>query len=71
MNIYDPEVTAAGCVPQETTIEGVKLAHAYVPFQKLCDTFTPEGALMKGTAFPPLVNVYGWRPKDKGDTTGE
>lgn len=46
------------CVPQETVIKNVKLAHAYVPFEKLCTTFTPLSGLRKGTIFPPLYNVY-------------
>jgi hypothetical protein len=46
------------CIPQETCIDNVKLAHAYVPFQILCNTFTPLGALIRGTAFPPLYSDY-------------
>lgn len=42
------------CIPQETVLENVKLAQAYVPFQFLCSTFSPESSLMKGTIFPPL-----------------
>ena len=54
------------CIPQEMVINNVELAHAYVPFQKLCTTFTPLSGLRKGTIFPPLYNVYslrerGWR----------
>ncbi|NLH01291.1 MAG: spore coat associated protein CotJA [Clostridiales bacterium] len=52
------------CIPQETVIEDVRLARAYVPFQKLCTTFTPSGALMKGTIFPPLFDDYRWGKKE-------
>lgn len=55
------------CVPQETEITDVKLAYAYVPFQKLCETFPPLEGLRKGTIFPPLYNVYGWERLGKGD----
>lgn len=52
------------CIPQETAINNVILAHAYVPCQKLCDTFTPLGALKRGTAFPPLTGLYtAWEKK--------
>jgi hypothetical protein len=63
MIINNSEVSSDRCIPQETYIEDVELAHAYVPFQKLCDTFSPLESLRKGTAFPPLLNVYGWRPR--------
>lgn len=46
------------CVPQETVIEGVRLAAAYVPFQKYCTRFSPMEGLMKGTVFPELVSPY-------------
>jgi len=62
MNRYNP-VEAEKCIPQETYLCDVELAHAYVPFQKWCNTYTPLGALMRGTAFPPLYNVYGWESK--------
>ena len=29
------------CVPQETEINNVRLANAYVPMQRLCETFEP------------------------------
>lgn len=60
MYMKPPEVSTEKCIPQETAIYDVKLARAYVPFQKLCDTFTPLESLKKGTAFPPLVSVYRW-----------
>jgi hypothetical protein len=51
------------CVDHETVLEDVQLAHAYVPFQKWCPTFMPMTALKKGTAFPGLVDVYGWESR--------
>ncbi len=51
-------MTAEVCVPQETVIYDPQLAHAYVPFQKLCELFSPMDALRHGTAFPPLTNYY-------------
>lgn len=61
----------ANCIPQETVIKNVKLAHAYVPFQVLCNTFSPMEALKKGTAFPPLLDVYGWERNKMGDSDDE
>ncbi len=46
------------CVPQETVIENVTLAHAYVPFQKMCETFAPVSALSRGTIFPEMCGLY-------------
>jgi hypothetical protein len=54
------------CIDSEQVIEDPKLAHAYVPIQKFCPTFTPITALRKGTVFPGLVNVYGWENKEFG-----
>jgi len=58
---------AENCVPQETVIKDVELAHAYVPFEFMCSTFMPLEALKKGTAFPPLYRVYSWKGKREGD----
>lgn len=33
-------------------------AHAYVPYQSFTTTFPIGEALMKGTIFPELINVY-------------
>lgn len=55
------------CVPQETEINNVQLAQAYVPFQNMCETFAPLDALIKGTIFPALFNVYGWERKGRED----
>ena len=41
------------CIPQETTIKDVRLARAYVPFQK-CAVFFANGSFKRGTAFPEL-----------------
>ncbi len=46
------------CIPQETTITNVRLASAYVPFQKFCATFSPIKSLAEGTAFPELYSPY-------------
>lgn len=58
----NPEIQS-DCIPQETYISGVELARAYVPIQKLCDTFTPFVALTRGTAFPALAGLYRWNPR--------
>lgn len=46
------------CIPQEMIIRDVKLARAYVPFQRLCSTFPTIEALCKGTLFPELFSPY-------------
>ena len=53
------------CIPQETTLTNVRLAHAYVPFQKFCTTMSPIKSLMEGTVFPELTDMYmaGWESK--------
>lgn len=51
------------CVPQETVIRGVRLAEAYVPFQKMCTLFNPIDALKNGTAFPELYSPYAGKSK--------
>lgn len=63
-------VTPEKCIPQETVIENVKLARAYVPFEIRCTTFAPDMALTKGTIFPPLWDNYqrrkeGWMYGDE------
>jgi len=55
-DMHTPQSMA--CIPQETTITDVHLAHAYVPWQKMCTTYTPERALREGTAFPELSAPY-------------
>ncbi len=50
--------TPQPCVPQEIIIRNVKLARAYVPFQRFCSIFSPEEGLHKGTAFPELYQPY-------------
>lgn len=47
-----------GCVPMEKTIENVRLAQAYVPYQFFCNLFNYQTALEKGTAFPELYKPY-------------
>jgi hypothetical protein len=46
------------CIPQETVIRNVRLAAAYIPWQKLCTLFSPIEALKLGTAFPELYSPY-------------
>ncbi len=54
------DMTPGGnCIPLETPIMNVRLAHAYVPWQKLCDTMSPIRSLKEGTIFPELTNHYG------------
>lgn len=42
----------------------MKLAHAYVPFQRYTTNYPPQEALMKGTYFPDLYMPY--RPGQRG-----
>lgn len=65
----EPEFKAFGaycppenCIPQEMVIKNVRLAAAYVPYQKMCTIFSPIEALKHGTVFPELYSPY-----DKGD----
>lgn len=62
------------CIPQETVIRNVRLAAAYVPYQKLCTLLCPTEALKHGTAFPELYSPYERKDKrmnkfgnDRGD----
>lgn len=48
------QVNFQNCVPQEKTIYNVRLARAYVPFQKFCTTYVPLESLKRGTVFPEL-----------------
>jgi len=50
--------TMSDCIPQETTIENVRLAAAYVPYETLCVLFPPMEALRRGTCFPELYSPY-------------
>ncbi len=56
MNLYTAE--DRHCTPAETTITNVRLATAYVPFQKFCATLSPVKSLMEGTVFPELISPY-------------
>lgn len=51
------------CIPQETYIDDVRLAAAYIPYQYMCDLFHPMEALKTGTAFPELFSPYD--PKER------
>lgn len=55
--------TINNCIPQETVIKNVRLAAAYVPYQKLCTLFSPLEALKRGTAFPELYSPYDGEDK--------
>lgn len=57
------------CIPQENIIRDVRLAAAYVPYQKLCTLFSSLEALSKGTAFPELYSPYEGKDK-KYKSTG-
>ncbi|MFL0246006.1 spore coat associated protein CotJA [Candidatus Clostridium stratigraminis] len=52
------------CIPQETVIRNVRLAAAYVPYQKLCTILSPLEALTKGTVFPELYSPYEGKDKN-------
>ena len=66
-NYAEMAVSPGVCVPQETVINNVQLAHAYVPFEKMCTTFTPLMGLKNGTIFPPIYEVSGWERKRMED----
>ena len=42
--------------------ESQQLARAYIPFQQLGELFTPECALVYGTAFLELHQPYVFQP---------
>lgn len=42
-----------------------KLAHAYVPYQKMCKVYEPKEAICKGTIFPELYMPYEYDKKKK------
>lgn len=56
IDAYTPD--GRSCIPQETTITNVRLATAYVPFQRFCKTYSPLKSLAEGTAFPELYSPY-------------
>ena len=58
-NVADMMAPGSTCVPLETPIMDVRLAHAYVPWQKLCGTMSPMQSLKSGTIFPELTDQYG------------
>jgi hypothetical protein len=63
-NMHFPSM--ANCIPQETVIRNVRLAAAYVPYQKLCTLLPPLEALSLGTAFPELYSPYEKKDKKNG-----
>jgi hypothetical protein len=54
----------SNCIPQETVIKDVRLAQAYVPYQKLCTLFSPIEGLKRGTIFPELYSPYQGEDKN-------
>jgi hypothetical protein len=58
-NVNDMMAPMKTCVPLETPIMDVRLAHAYVPWQLLCGTMAPVQSLKAGTIFPELLGHYG------------
>jgi hypothetical protein len=58
-NVADMMAAGSTCVPLETPIMNVRLAHAYVPWQRLCGTMSPLQSLKAGTIFPELTDQYG------------
>ena len=46
------------CRAMDTMPANPLLANAYVPYQQGEELFTPEEALVHGTAFPELVSPY-------------
>lgn len=56
MKYQDQMPAGVPCIDRETSINDVQLAHGYVPFQKLCPTFTPITSLKNGTIFPGLYD---------------
>jgi hypothetical protein len=58
------------CISQETSIRNVRLAAAYVPFQKLCSLLSPVNALKAGTVFPELFSPYKKKRQDDHKASG-
>lgn len=52
------DIRCRGCIPQETSIHCVRLATAYVPFQRYCGVWSLCRSLTTGTAFPELYSPY-------------
>ena len=46
------------CKAFDPTITDTRLAQAYVPIQKICTLMEPVQALLAGTVFPELVDIY-------------
>ena len=58
-NVANMMAPGSTCIPLETPIMDVRLAYAYVPWQKLCGTMSPVQSLRSGTIFPELTDQYG------------
>lgn len=59
------------CIPQETIIRNVRLAAAYVPYQKYCTIFPPIQSLKAGTIFPELFSPYEKKNKKSKSSRAE
>lgn len=64
-SIPDVDYSRKTCIPQETIITNVRLASAYVPFQKMCSNLPPVEALKKGTIFPELYSPYSSKKRSE------
>lgn len=65
-NINMPNMKCANvgaCIPYETIIKDVRLAAAYVPYQKMCTILSPIEGLSKGTIFPELYSPWDSKKK--------
>ncbi|NLT17351.1 MAG: spore coat associated protein CotJA [Clostridiales bacterium] len=63
MDVYrqsECEASCRRCDPVQQ-VKDVKLAHAYVPFQRFCGVMAPLMSLCRGTAFPELYSPYSKR----------
>ncbi|MEW6275242.1 MAG: spore coat associated protein CotJA [Bacillota bacterium] len=58
MNTHDDPVNKEENVKASAFVASVKLAQAYVPWQRYGVTFSPQEALEKGTLFPELYRPY-------------
>lgn len=52
---------STNCIPQELEINNVRLAACYVPYQFLCQLYSPIDSLRLGTSFPELFSPYDGR----------
>lgn len=66
-NMIQPMVAQPAMMPSPCGCESYlcmpKCAHAYVPFQYLCNVYPPMKALERYTMFPELDRPYGTDPE--------